>query len=64
MGYKRLDAEDFLVSADSVSQTVWTDRVATLSTFFTSSTQEQASVSGDYYLAVPLGKVTSLYFMI
>jgi hypothetical protein len=60
MGYKRLDAEDFLVSADSVSQTVWTDRVATLSTFFTSSTQEQASVSGDYYLAVYQTSSTSI----
>lgn len=60
MGYKRLDAEDFLVSADSVSQTVWTDRVATLSTFFTSSTQEQASVSGDYYLAVYQTASTSI----
>ena len=60
MGYKRLDAEDFLVSADSVSHTVWTDRVATLSTFFTSSTQEQASVSGDYYLAVYQTASTSI----
>jgi hypothetical protein len=60
MGYKRLDAEDFLVSADSVSQTVWTDRVATLSTFFTSSTQEQASVSGEYYLAVYQTASTSI----
>lgn len=60
MGYKRLDAEDFLVSADSVSQTVWTDRVATLSNFYTSSTQEQASVSGEYYLAVYQTASTSI----
>ncbi len=60
MGFKRLDAEDFLVSSDSVSQTVWTDRVLTLSTFFTSSTQEQASVSGEYYLAVYQTASTSI----
>ena len=52
MGFKRLDPEDFLVSADSVSQTVWSDRKAELNTFFTSSAQNVASVSGDYYLAV------------
>ena len=60
MGFKRLDAEDFLVSSDSVSQTVWTDRKVTLDTFFTSSTQEQASVSGDYYLAVYQTASTSI----
>ena len=52
MGFKRLDPEDFLVSADSVSQTVWSDRKPELSTFFTSSAQKVASISGDYYLAV------------
>jgi len=52
MGFKRLDPEDFLVSADSVSQTVWSDRKAQLSTFFTSSAQRVASISGEYYLAV------------
>jgi len=50
MGFKRLDPEDFLVSADSVSQTVWSDRKPDLNTFFTSSAQNVASVSGDYYL--------------
>ena len=60
MGFKRLEAEDFLVSADSVSQTVWTDRKVTLDTFYTSSTQEQASVSGDYYLAVYQTASTSI----
>ena len=60
MGFKRLEAEDFLVSADSVSQTVWTDRKVVLDTFHTSSTQEQASVSGDYYLAVYQTASTSI----
>jgi hypothetical protein len=51
MGFKRLEAEDFLVSADSVSATVWTGNQPTLSTFFTSSTQV-GDRSGDYYYAI------------
>ena len=52
MGFKRLDPEDFLVSADSVSQTVWSNNQVELSTFHTSSAQRVASISGDYYLAI------------
>lgn len=51
MGLKRLDPEDFLVSAERVTQTVWTGNLPTLTTFHTSSTQK-SSVSGDYYLSV------------
>ena len=51
MAFKRLDNEDFIVSADSVSQTVWTNNAPTLNSFFTSSTQETDN-SGDYYLSV------------
>ncbi len=51
MGFKRLEAEDFLVSADSVSSTVWSGNAPTLSTFFTSSAQV-GDRSGDYYYAV------------
>lgn len=51
MAFKRLDPEDFIVSADSVSQTVWTGNIPELTTFFTSSTQETDS-SGNYYLSV------------
>jgi len=58
MGFKRLDPEDFLVSADSVSQTVWSSETVELSSFHTSSAQRVASISGDYYLAV-YNKVTS-----
>lgn len=57
MGLKRLDPEDFLVSAERVTQTVWTGNLPTLTTFHTSSTQK-ASVSGDYYLSV-YNKTTS-----
>jgi hypothetical protein len=51
MGFKRLDAEDFVVSADAVQSTAWSTDTATLSTFFTSSVQA-AGTSGNYYLSV------------
>ena len=51
MSFKQLDPEDFVVSADAVSSTVWTGNAPTLTTFFTSSTQEAES-SGEYYLNV------------
>ena len=51
MSFKRLDPQDFVVSADSITSTLWSDDTPTLSTFFTSSTQEDGS-SGDYYLSV------------
>jgi hypothetical protein len=50
MGFKRFDPQDFLVSADSVSSTVWSGNNPELTTFFTSSTQYQRT--GDYYLSV------------
>tara|TARA_Y100001972_G_scaffold14413_1_gene15167 strand:+ start:1870 stop:2907 length:1038 start_codon:yes stop_codon:yes gene_type:complete len=51
MSFKRLDPEDFLVSAQSVSQTCWSGDIPTLEEFFTSSAQE-SSISGDYFLSV------------
>ena len=51
MGFKRLDAEDFLVSADAVTSTVWTGNTPTLSSFHY-STAQSGDRSGDYYLAV------------
>ena len=51
MSFKRLDPQDFVVSADSITSTLWSGDTPTLSTFFTSSTQEDGS-SGDYYLSV------------
>ena len=35
MSFNRLDPQDFVVSADSVSSTVWTGNQPTLTTFFT-----------------------------
>jgi len=51
MGFKRLDAQDFVVSADAVQSTAWSTGTPTLSTFFTSPTQLAGS-SGDYYVSV------------
>ena len=51
MGFKRLDAEDFVVSADSVQSTLWSTGAPTLTTFFTSSVQAAGS-SGNYYLSI------------
>lgn len=46
MSYKRLDPEDFLVSVDSITSTVWSGNTPTLTTFFTSST---TSSNDEYY---------------
>lgn len=48
---KQLDAEDFLVSADSIQSVAWSTNSATLTQFFTSSVQE-AGTSGNYYISV------------
>ena len=51
MGFKRLDAEDFVVSSDAVQSTAWSTNSPTLTSFFTSSAQKGGS-SGNYYLAI------------
>ena len=51
MGFKRLDAEDFVVSADAVQGVAWSTGAPTLTQFFTSSVQYAGS-SGDYYLSI------------
>ena len=51
MAFKRLDPEDFVVSSDSVTSTVWSNNAPQLNTYFTSSVQKQGS-SGPYYLSV------------
>jgi len=49
--FNRLDPSDFVVSSDAISATLWSTQTPTLTTFFTSSTQEAGS-SGDFYLTV------------
>ena len=51
MAFKRLDPEDFVVSADSITSPAWTNNVTTLTALYTSSVQE-ASSNGNYYLNV------------
>lgn len=51
MSFKRLDAQDFVVSADAVQSTAWSTDSPTLTQFFTSSVQ-MAGTSGDYYVSV------------
>jgi len=51
MSFKRLEADDFVISADSISSTLWSTNTQQLSTFATSSVQANGS-SGNYYLNV------------
>jgi|TARA_R110000796_G_scaffold170596_1_gene287529 hypothetical protein len=51
MGFKRLDAEDFVVSADAVQSTAWSTGTPTLTTFYTSSNQA-GSTSANFYISV------------
>ena len=49
MSFKRFEADDFVVSTDAISSTLWSNNSPSLATLFTSSTQEAGS-SGAYYL--------------
>jgi hypothetical protein len=51
MAFKRFDPEDFLVSSDSITSTLWSTGNPTLTQFFTSSIQAVGS-SGNYYLSI------------
>ncbi len=51
MAFKRLDPEDFVISSDSVTSTVWSNNSPSLNTYFTSSIQTEGT-SGPYYLNV------------
>ena len=51
MSLKRFDAEDFVVSSDSITSTLWSTGAPALTQFFTSSVQEAGS-SGNFYVAV------------
>jgi hypothetical protein len=50
MGFKRFDPEDFLVSADAVSSTVWSGNSPELNEYYYSTSQFQQA--GDYYLSI------------
>lgn len=51
MSFKRLDQEDIVISADSITAPAWSDNQTNLTTFFTSSAQASRT-SGDYYYNV------------
>ena len=51
MSYTQLGNDDLVISADSISATLWSNGTQTLSTFFTSSAQVGGS-SGDFYVNV------------
>ena len=51
MGFKRLEADDFVVSAQAQTQTCWTGNLPTLTSFFTQSSQV-VGASGEYYVTV------------
>ena len=51
MSFKRFDPEDFVVSSDSITSTLWSTGNPTLTSFFTSSIQA-ASSAGNYYLSI------------
>ena len=51
MSFKRLEADDFVVSSNAISATAWTTNLPTLTAFYTSSVQVNGS-SGNYYANV------------
>lgn len=51
MSFKRLDAEDFIFSAESVTAPAWSNYTPILRNFYTSSIQE-SSAAGKYYVSV------------
>jgi hypothetical protein len=51
MSFKRFDTEDFIVSSDSITSTLWSTDSPTLTEFYTSSVQAAGS-SGNFYLSV------------
>ena len=51
MSFKRYDSDDFLVSSDPITSTLWSTGNPILTEFYTSSVQEAGS-SGDFYLSV------------
>ena len=51
MSFKRYEADDFVVSSDSITSTLWSTNTPTLTEFYTSSVQSAGS-SGNFYLSV------------
>lgn len=58
MSFKRLDQEDIVISADSITAPAWTGNTVTLTSFYSSSDQKNGT-SGDYYLNIYQAEVGS-----
>lgn len=58
MSFKRFEADDLVVSAEAISAPVWSTGAPTLTTFYTSSIQ-QLSTSGNYYINVYQSEATA-----
>jgi hypothetical protein len=52
MGFKRLDPDDFVVSAQSITSTCWSGNATALTTFFTQSNQVASLLPGSLNLTV------------
>jgi len=59
MAFKRLDPEDFVISADSITSPAWTNNVPVLTNLYTSPSQI-AGASGVYYVNVYQTQSTSV----
>ena len=51
MSFKRIDAEDFVVSSDAITSTLWSNDITVMTEFY-NSTAQLAGSSGDFYLQV------------
>jgi hypothetical protein len=58
MSFKRLEADDFVVSTDAISSTLWSNDSPSLSAIFTSSAQV-ADATGNYYINIYNSAATS-----
>ena len=67
MSFNRLEADDFVVSAQAQTQTCWTNNLPVLSSFFTQSNQVSTE-TGKYYVTVfdqnPTGSAAAAQFEI
>ncbi len=64
MSFTRLDAADFVVSADSVTAPAWSNNVTTLTSFYTASAGDTGSYYIDVYNAVYTSNTASVQFSI
>ncbi len=51
MAFKRFDPEDFVVSSDSVTSTVWSNNSPSLNSYYSSSIQTEGA-SGPFYISI------------